>query len=812
MPELETLDAMDCPECSGPPPIFRLPPPPRPPFLTEASFCSEAPLAELEDCIAIPMIDASYHANPSLQNTALIITCAVILLLMAAIVSVVFWKHKRKVQNILPCKSAAAAAANQSRVLTNGQSLPITGTAGTVVAGNTLLYEDLMENTAMPQNHQYNQHMPIQPGIQSTIEVRDIITSRQPVSELTSTFPHLGYLDYRDPRSILCVSKTPSRAVLGGGYRTPQALLAKSKSQNATSSSINRLRNQNLVTNLNWQSNDSCFTNTRLVLLPNENNSEINSSNISKLPVLAIPMNGYNNSNAVRTFTTIPKVEISSSYQSRIANTSKFDNHALSYIVQVAREELHNADSDKLMIDNSKKLCCNHIRQRSVDSDDYTYIDFSKMDKQSGKMDINALYNCQQNFDSNNIDPSGQSLLERNIRRDSLLNDTNQIHKRINSTYSLSSNSLNSNFADATDEDMRDVNNENTSIQGGFVCSSPGLERYGSQDLYNPVYEELCNGERHLDTDEEVDMKDRNFSHYRQSSGASKSVSEDEFAEDELSVGEPSESRILTSSSGPVSWGTCPVGPLRSTRERRGRRSPRSLDRRRKNKTQDIGEFHEGMLLDALLHLYPSVAGIAGMKPNVCQRQKSATSGTQKLPYFVPSMPAIQTFKRDDENPYESVPVLGSLHHYSNKNRTNNKEKSRNTSTTERYDHYSQYSSEYFGMSNQNKTTPVYTQVGSDYSDTYAQPTDKLYHNDDKYAQPVYYTSRDPDQLPSGKLYQGQPDSSFGSDSGYSHHTSGGTNNCTTGIRNNATSKANHRKDKHRNSNNSQHSVEFIFS
>lgn len=104
-------------------------------------------------------------------------------------------------------------------------------------------------------------------------------------------------------------------------------------------------------------------------------------------------------------------------------------------------------------------------------------------------------------------------------------------------------------------------------------------------------------------------MKDRNFLHYRQSSGASKSVSEDEFAEDELSVGEPSESRILTSSSGPVSWGTCPVGPLRSTRERRGRRSPRSLDRRRKNKTQDIGEFHEGMLLDALLHLYPSVAG-----------------------------------------------------------------------------------------------------------------------------------------------------------------------------------------------------------
>lgn len=42
--------------------------------------------------LSFQMIDASYHTNPSLQSTALIITCAVVLLLMAAIVSVVFWK------------------------------------------------------------------------------------------------------------------------------------------------------------------------------------------------------------------------------------------------------------------------------------------------------------------------------------------------------------------------------------------------------------------------------------------------------------------------------------------------------------------------------------------------------------------------------------------------------------------------------------------------------------------------------------------------------------------------------------------------
>ena len=32
--------------------------------------------------------------------------------------------------------------------------------------------------------------------------------------------------------------------------------------------------------------------------------------------------------------------------------------------------------------------------------------------------------------------------------------------------------------------------------RGVFVCSSPGPDPYSSQDLYNPVYEELSNGEQ----------------------------------------------------------------------------------------------------------------------------------------------------------------------------------------------------------------------------------------------------------------------------------------------------------------------------
>lgn len=51
-----------------------------------------------------------------------------------------------------------------------------------------------------------------------------------------------------------------------------------------------------------------------------------------------------------------------------------------------------------------------------------------------------------------------------------------------------------------------------------FLCSSPGPDPYSSQDLYNPVYEELS------DADSEM---------------VAGTHSEDEFAEDELSLGDP---------------------------------------------------------------------------------------------------------------------------------------------------------------------------------------------------------------------------------------------------------------------------------
>ncbi|KAH0949468.1 hypothetical protein HN011_003731 [Eciton burchellii] len=69
MEELETLESTECPECPGPPPEFRLPPPPRPPFLTEGTFCSESPLAELEDCVAIPVFHLAFcRRNPLVKR------------------------------------------------------------------------------------------------------------------------------------------------------------------------------------------------------------------------------------------------------------------------------------------------------------------------------------------------------------------------------------------------------------------------------------------------------------------------------------------------------------------------------------------------------------------------------------------------------------------------------------------------------------------------------------------------------------------------------------------------------------------------
>lgn len=157
-----------------------------------------------------------------------------------------------------------------------------------------------------------------------------------------------------------------------------------------------------------------------------------------------------------------------------------------------------------------------------------------------------------------------------------------------------------------------------------FLCSSPGPDPYCSQDLYNPVYEELS------DADSELEAAPG---------------SEDEFAEDELSLAGDAERRLNR-----------PPPPYRpdplTSRVPRYRRQQEPLPplpiagRRHRSLERQAQEFHEGMLLDALLQFYPRIGSVGppGRRPMV-------PSITQRIPCIPNTTPG----------PYESVPVLGHL-------------------------------------------------------------------------------------------------------------------------------------------------------
>lgn len=154
-----------------------------------------------------------------------------------------------------------------------------------------------------------------------------------------------------------------------------------------------------------------------------------------------------------------------------------------------------------------------------------------------------------------------------------------------------------------------------------FLCSSPGPDPYCSQDLYNPVYEELSDAESEL---------------------VPAPHSEDEFAEDELSLGGDAERRLNMP---PPAYRPDLQQRREGQRYRRpqeplppipGAKRNRSLERRNQ-------EFHEGMLLDALLQLYPRVGSVG--PPG----RRQIPSITQRLQCISPP------------GPYETVPVISHL-------------------------------------------------------------------------------------------------------------------------------------------------------
>ncbi|XP_061721708.1 uncharacterized protein LOC133528361 [Cydia pomonella] len=104
--DLEPTDLTEC-DCMGPPPEFLLPPPPRPPFLHADYYCGDDPIPDLETCDTEPKINAYNHTGPSLQTSAVIALCSIVLVLGIFVGAILVWKHKRKVTNLLPSKSSA---------------------------------------------------------------------------------------------------------------------------------------------------------------------------------------------------------------------------------------------------------------------------------------------------------------------------------------------------------------------------------------------------------------------------------------------------------------------------------------------------------------------------------------------------------------------------------------------------------------------------------------------------------------------------------------------------------------------------------
>lgn len=126
LPALWELDSpeYEC-DCPGPPPPpFHIPPPPRPPFLSEIAECPEVNIADYESCDVMTVIDAGYHSNPTIPTLTILVICSALLLAGAFIVLGLAWKHKKKMQNFLPCKSSP-----QNRC--------------DVAHGNGVIYEDL---------------------------------------------------------------------------------------------------------------------------------------------------------------------------------------------------------------------------------------------------------------------------------------------------------------------------------------------------------------------------------------------------------------------------------------------------------------------------------------------------------------------------------------------------------------------------------------------------------------------------------------------------------------------------------------------
>ena len=295
-------------------------------------------------------------------------------------------------QNLLPCKSAAGAAATAAARgrLPDGGGHPGSGNLGSAV-----LYEDLPDTVSHSQLHNHHQsHHPSQP----TIEVRATnLDHRQQQQHLQppqlpllpprhpprAPVPHhLDYLDYRDPRSILRVADKPSRAVLGG-YRTPRALLAKSQgvplsiaSQAPSSSATPALENSHLL----LASQNALITSQSNLINQTDQNLSISQQQVPTNPEVFLGVTDAasvpaRNSGVPITPTHRPRLQTPTpaSPVHRIVRRPSVDSEGYSYIdfkdpdLEARRQPLRANRALQRLVSSS--------RSDSVDSEGYSFID-----------------------------------------------------------------------------------------------------------------------------------------------------------------------------------------------------------------------------------------------------------------------------------------------------------------------------------------------------------------------------------------------------------------------------------------------------
>ena len=80
----------DCHDLHCPPPLFSLPPPPRPPWLEDPETCQES--SAEESCDNILIIDSQVHLKETFHNLFIIAVCAAILVILLVFLVACIWR------------------------------------------------------------------------------------------------------------------------------------------------------------------------------------------------------------------------------------------------------------------------------------------------------------------------------------------------------------------------------------------------------------------------------------------------------------------------------------------------------------------------------------------------------------------------------------------------------------------------------------------------------------------------------------------------------------------------------------------------